>query len=165
MKKLKVLFLASLLIPGSAFAANFNVPQSQPLASVILPDSWTMNSYANGIEGASSDGGIYFAFEVAEDHNVEDAVQTSLELFIKDGIDVDLKTQKKQKITINGLAADMITWAGKNKQSGKSVEVNLTLAPVDPSHFLIISNWGTPEAEKANAADLQIIAKSIKKLN
>lgn len=165
MNKLSAILLATLLVPQAAVAASINLPDDKPLASVTIPDSWHSNKFANGVEGGSADGGIYLAFEVAADQDLDQAVQAAIDIFIKDGIEVDLKTQNKQKVTVNGMDAYNLSWAGKNTKSGESVKTDLTILPLDPEHFLIVSNWGTAEAEKANAAELQTIAKSIKKLN
>ena len=165
MKKLCAILLATLLLPQAALATSITLPDDKPLASVTIPDSWHSNKFANGIEGGSADGGIYLALEVAADEDLDHAVQSAIDIFEKDGIELDLKSQNKQKVTVNGMAAYNLSWAGKNTNSGEAIKTDLTILPLDAGHFLIVSNWGTAEAERANAAELQTIAKSIKKLN
>lgn len=165
MKKLCAILLATLLMPQAAIATTINLPDDKPLASISIPDSWHSNKFPNGVEGGSADGGMYFAFEVAAGQDLDRAVQEAIDIFVKDGIEVDIKTKKKEKVTINGMLGDSMSIQGKNLKSGESVKTDILIFALDAGHFLIISDWGTAAAEKANAADLQTIVKGIKKLN
>eukprot|EP01037_Dinobryon_pediforme_P010668 gene10668-10740_t len=163
MKKFGVLLLAAVLIPGCASAASFNVPESKPLASVVVPDSWEPNAYDGGVEGTSKDGTTYVAFEVVEANDVESATKDALGTFIKGGVEIDPKSAKQKDTKINNIDAFELSYEGKEK--GKVAHVSLTIAPLDAKHFLFVSYWGSPEGEKANLEDLMKIEGSIKKLN
>lgn len=160
MTKFSIVVLAALLAPVSASAANFNVPEDKPLASVIVPDSWSPNSYDGGVEGTSKDGSTYVAFEVVEAKDVETATKEALETFIKGGVEIDFKSAVQKDTKLNGIDAFEIAYTGTEK--GKATHVSVTLALVDPNHFLFVSYWGTPAGEKANMDDLIKIEASIK---
>ncbi len=160
MNKLAILLLAALVAPSAALAANFNVPEDKPLASVIVPDSWSPNSYDGGVEGTSSDGTTYVAFEVVEANDVGTATKAALETFVKGGVEIDFKSAVQKDTKLNGLDAFEFAYNGTEK--GKPATVSLTLALVDPTHFLVVSYWGSPAGEKANMDDLIKIEASIK---
>jgi hypothetical protein len=106
--------LALLLGASAANAKTFPVPDEDTIATVSVPDDWSPNAYDGGVEATSPDSGVYIAIEQVAADDVKSAVEEGLKFFIKQGVEIDPKTQKTQDIKINGLAAqgDRVKEAG-----------------------------------------------------
>lgn len=161
---MKTLFsLAAFALLIGAVAANaktFPVPEDDPIATVSIPDDWSPNAYDGGVEATSPDSGVYIAVEQVAADDVKSAVEEGLKYFIKQGVELDPKTQKTQDIKINGLPAFDLDFSGKDKDG--PAEISLTLVQTNAkAKFLLLYYWGSPAGAKANAAGLKAISDSI----
>jgi hypothetical protein len=148
------------LLPGLALAKTFPVPSDDPIATVNLPDSWSPSAYEGGVEATSDDGKIYVAIEQVAADDVKSATEEGIKFFVKQGVDIDANSMKTKEVKINNLAAFDMSFTGKDKDG--PANVSLTLVKTNAAgKFLLLYYWGSPEGEKANAADLKKISDSI----
>jgi hypothetical protein len=162
MRRLSFAFalLALGLAPSLAGAGTFPVPAENPIATVSIPDSWSPNAYDKGVEGTSSDGKLYVAFESVDAADVKSATEEGLKYYIKNGVTIDQASMKTKDIKINNLDAFDLSFTGTDK-SGPA-NISLTLVQTNAAgKFLLLYYWGSSEGEKANGADLKAISDSI----
>jgi len=148
------------LVAAPAYAKTFPIPAENPIATVSIPDTWSLHDYEGGVEGSSPDGKVYIAVEQVQADDVKAATEEGVKFFAKQGVDIDFDSLKTQEGKINGLPAFDMDMAGKDKDG--PTEVDLTLVGTNASDkFLMLYYWGAPDAAQANLKDLKAIADSI----
>jgi hypothetical protein len=152
--------LALSLYAIGADAKTFAVPDDDPIATVTVPDAWGPNPYDGGVEATSADGTVYIAIEQVTADDVKSAVEEGFKFFLKQGVEVDPKTQKMEDVKINGLDAFDMSFSGKDKDG--PADISLTLVQTNAkTKFMLLYYWGSSEGAKANSADLKAISDSI----
>ena len=161
MKYLAALALTlAIALPLPALAGTFPVPSEDPVGTVSIPDSWEPKPYEGGVEGTSSDGGVYIAVEQVEANDVGSATEEGIKWFAKQGVELDGSSLKTQDMKINGLPAFDMAMKGKDKDG--PTEVSLTLVGTNkPNKFLFVYFWGSAKGQKDNMGELSKIAESI----
>ncbi|MGO4869767.1 MAG: hypothetical protein ACLPGW_04030 [Roseiarcus sp.] len=152
--------LALGLAVSTAGAGTFPIPADDPIATVSIPNSWGPKTYDGGVEATSEDGAIYVALEEVAADDVKSATEEGLKFFIKSGVEINFDAGKTNDTKINGLDAFDMAFTGKDKDG--PANVSLTLVKTNAKgKFLMLYYWGSPDGEKANAADLAKISDSI----
>jgi len=159
MKKLFITFALLLVIPGSGYAKTFELGDDKPVATIMIPDSWSPEEIDNGVQGTSKDGETYVAAEVVEAKNINAAVDDGLKYFQKNGVKIDPATLEKKELKINGF--DAVALQGKGTDKDGPTHVSLTLVIVSGENILLLTYWGTATGEESNGRDLDKIASSI----
>jgi hypothetical protein len=120
--------------PLPAWAKVFPIPTEDPIATINVPDAWEPDTFDGGVEMNSPDNEVYIAAEEVEADNLTDAVAETVKTLAKDGLEI--------------------------KEGACNFSITLVETP-KPNVFLMLSYWGSDEAEKANADALTAIAQSI----
>lgn len=155
-------FVAALLLsaaPLDAQAQVFAIPANDPVASIAAPDDWEPKIFGAGVEMTSPDTEIYIAMEVLKAYSLPLAIQQTVKTLARDGLKIDAGGPRD--IDVNGLKAHRFAYARKDKYD----TANFTLTLVEtarPDAFLMISYWGSEQAEKSYAAELGAILQSIR---
>jgi hypothetical protein len=160
MKKILLLALIAAGVPGAAFAKDVKLPQDKPVIAMSLPDAWSPKDVEDGVEATSADGSTYIVFEVTDAKDLGTLVEESVKFLIKEGVTLDMATKKRGEGVINGMKSVNFDFAGKDKEG--DTKVSLTVLLPNPEKAVLITYWGTAEGEKANAAALDGILKSLK---
>lgn len=160
MRFLVIAATAALLFATAAQAAEMKFPSTEPVASITLPDGWTPNETDTGMEVQSADGSIYLSVDVAEPKDTEQVAKDAIDWLSKEGVTVDLSTQKQSQDKINGRDIFYIDWKGKDKEGDASV--GLAALVLSAETVLVLTYWGTPGEEDKNVAAIVGILKSIK---
>ncbi|OYU49620.1 MAG: histidine kinase [Rhizobiales bacterium PAR1] len=148
------------LAPDLALAKTYTIPDPNPIAVVTLPDDWENTEIAKGVESTSEDDEIYLALEVVELEDVAKAVADTIKWLKGKGVTVDVATEKKGDITINGMTGVHVHWTGTDEDG--PAQIGLTILAVTDKRGLILTYWGSPDGEKANLKELSAIADSLK---
>jgi hypothetical protein len=149
-------FLLS-LVAGSAVADE--KVHAGAGVSVWVPDAWEMTADGDNMMVNTKDG-LAVVFMVIAAKDLDAALEGADEALAASVKELTV-VGEPQAQDINGLAA--ITVDGKGKIEGADVEVGLAIIDVpDPEKALIVVGIGTPDAIKANEADLGKIITSIK---
>ena len=159
-RSLLVALLAVALLPSLAAAKTFPVPADDPIATVNIPDSWNPEPYEGGVEATSEDNKIYVAIEQVAADDVKSATEEGIKFFVKNGVEIDPNSMKTRQTKINNLEAFDLTFTGKDKDGPANVSLTLVATNAN-GKFLLLYYWGSPDGEKANAADLKKISDSI----
>ena len=149
MRLLAIAATAALLFATAAHAAEMKFPSTEPVASITLPDGWTPSETDTGMEVNSADGSIYLSVDVAEPKDTEQVAKDAIEWLGKQGVTVDLSTQKQSQDKINGRDIFYIDWSGKDKEGDASV--GLAALVLSAETILVLTYWGDPAEEQKNA--------------
>jgi len=160
MRLLAIAATAALLFATAVQAAEMKFPSTEPVVSITLPDGWTPNETDTGMEVTSADGSIYLSVDVAEPKDTEQVAKDAIEWLGKQGVTVDLSTQKQSQDKINDRDIFYIDWSGKDKEGDASVGLAALVLSADT--VLVLTYWGTPGEEEKNVAAIVGILKSIK---
>jgi hypothetical protein len=155
--------IASLAFTVAAEAATFRLG-TPPVFAITMPDDWDSSEIDKGVESTSKDEEIYIAAEVVSISKLEDAVTQAVAYLISEGVHIDQKSEKKTEGKIGGMDAIFIEYSGKDEDD-EATEVSIGVIVASPTTAVIVTYWGTPDGEKANAAALTSIVNSIKKID
>ncbi len=161
---MKTILLAAALVGGlasQAYAKRFELPEANPAAVVVIPDTWKPSETDTGLEATSPDGESYIAADTATMKGIEGLVRDDVEFLRKQGVTIDPSTQQKRDSTINGMSISLFRWSGTDKD-GPTL-VTLGVVGVTDNLVLLLTSWSSPAGEKANEGDLTAILQSITK--
>ncbi len=159
MKLLLISLALALAIPGVGYAKTFKIGEGTPVASIMIPDSWSPEEIDNGVEGTSKDGETYVAAEVVAAKDISVAVDDGLKYFMKNGVKIDPATLEKKELKMNGY--DAVDLQGKGTDKDGPTHVSLTLVIISGENIVLLTYWGTATGEESNGKDLNAIASSI----
>jgi hypothetical protein len=159
MNKLVISLALMLAIPGIGHAKTFKLGDDKPVATIMIPDSWSPEEIDNGVEGTSKDGETYVAAEVVDAKNLNAAVDDGLKYFQKNGVKIDPATLEKKEQKIAGF--DAVALEGKGTDKDGPTHVSLTLVIISGEKIVLLTYWGTATGEESNGPDLNKIASSI----
>jgi hypothetical protein len=151
-------FLA--ITPALAMAKSYTIPNPNPVAVITIPDDWETEETIRGLESTSEDEGVYVSVEVTDADTVEKDMTRAIAGLVAEGVELDMATQKQTEFSVNGLKAFMTFWNAKD-EDGKT-QVSITLVMVSDKKTLLMTGWGTEEAQKENLKELTAIMNSIK---
>jgi hypothetical protein len=159
---IRAFLLAGLLAitPALAIAKSYTIPNPNPVAVITIPDDWETEETMRGLESTSDDEGVYFTVEVTDFETVEKDMTRAIAALVAEGVVLDLATQKQTEFSINGLKAHMTFWSAKDEDG--STQISITLVLVSDKKALLMTGWGTEEAQKENLEELTAIMNSIK---
>lgn len=162
MKRFLFPALLSFALCAPAFAGTYKLPDKKPIVSITLPESWKTDEIDDGIESVSDDEEVYMAIESTSEKNVSKAMEESVQYLKKKGVIVKQDTMKQETMKMGDMDVVDISWDGKDEDG--DCKVSLTVVGMSDTQGLLITYWASPEGEKKHQAELNAIAKSIKKL-
>ncbi len=159
---LRAFLLVGLLAisPALAVAKSYTIPNPNPVAVITIPDDWETEETTRGLESTSDDEGVYFTVEVTDFASVEKDMTRAIAALVAEGVVLDMATQKQTEFSVNGLKAFMTFWNAKDEDG--STQISITLVLVSDKKALLMTGWGTEEAQKENLEELTAIMNSIK---
>jgi hypothetical protein len=155
-------FLWAILITP-AFSATHKVPADDPIATIEISDKWQTKQLGEGIEATSPDGGVSFLIMPVEGRKVAESMSEAMRyLRGKNGITVKSDSVQREQGKLNDMETRKFSWQGKDMKGG-DVEIRFTIVSIVQNKRLLVAYWGSPEAEKKRATELNKILQSIKK--
>jgi hypothetical protein len=154
--------LFCLLVTPAAWAKNFAVPEKNPVATLIIPDSWTIESIDYGYSAKSSDGDVFFSVEYATGSRIDRMLDNNTEWMQENRIQPRGKPVEKQ-IEIGGLSAKLLHYDASDENGDTTVD--FVFISGGGGRLIMLTLWGSEEELKANQADIDAIKKSIKAIN
>lgn len=159
LKAIAAMGLLALGMSGAAMAETYVLPNGKPLVSITIPETWESTEIAKGIEASSPDEGVYIAAEIVETNKVDVAIKEAVKYLIDNGVEIDQASMVKKETKFGSFDAIEVDWTGKDEDGPTQVSVSIVILSETKTMFL--TYWASPEAGKANAADLNAIAASI----
>jgi len=166
MRKLLAIAALAFTLPMTAFAADFNLGDDKPVASISVPDDWSPEKYDNGVQGQSAEG-VYFFAEVVEAADGAKAVEGALKFLEEQGVtitEVISEPKEGEKLTVNGIDYSQFDWKGKDKEGDTTVQLALYDMVQQNGHFLILTTWAPPEVKQSELEGYISILKSVKEI-
>lgn len=156
---LAALFTCSAFAPG--FAKNLAVPARDPVATLVIPDSWKPTAIEFGYSGKSPDGDVFFSVEYATEARAAKMFALNVEWMKENKIKPKGKPSERE-IQIGGLTGQLISYEATDDNG--DTEIDFVVIPAG-KRMIMLTMWGSKEEQKANKKDLDIIQNSIKAIN
>jgi opacity protein-like surface antigen len=160
MKKLLIAASAVLLLASTASAKMWEIPSNRPVATLDMPKGWDTSETANGIEGTSDDGAVYFSVDIASPKKMDSIIDDAAKFLDDQGIKIDTNTQKYTEDKLNGKDIIYIGWSATDKDGPASV--GLAVLILDEKTVLVLTYWGTQGDEDKHQPEINKILGSIK---
>jgi hypothetical protein len=133
MRRLFIAFAFTFAIPvitvsGAANAKTFTLGDDKPVATIMIPDSWSPEEIDKGVEGTSKDGETYVAAELIDAKDMKTAMDAGIAYFQKNGVKIDPATLQKKEMKMG--AFDAVDLSGKGTDKDGPTHVSLTLVIV-----------------------------------
>ncbi len=150
------------LTVGSAFAKDFELPETKPVISITIPDSWKPEELDSGVHGQSPDEGIYLSVESTQsEKGMDEIMKSTFEMLDEHKVVLDKASKKTSKFTIAGEEAEESIYSGKDEDGEATVSITLV---VIGKNVFVFTYWATDEKVKKNQPTVVKIMKSIKSL-
>jgi hypothetical protein len=162
MKTLLIAVLATLLaVP--ALAATHNIPEDNPLVSVVVPDKgWTASKIARGIELSDEDDEVYLSIEGIDGNNATETGAAAVAYLNRQGVTVDQSTKTEKEGKLGDFTVNDIGWKGKDKDG--DVLVHITIITITPQRGILFTYWASPKGDVQHDDAIRTMVKSIKKV-
>jgi hypothetical protein len=160
MRKLVLAAIFVAAMPCCAFAKVLRIPDSGAVATISIPDAWTINEIDSGVEATSPDSGVYLSVVATATTDVKQSTIDAIRLLAKRGVSIDAATMKQKDSRINGMDVVDLAWDGKDEDGPTKLAV--TLVGASAERLLLLTYWMSPAGERANGKDLRAITDSIK---
>jgi hypothetical protein len=162
MKSLMIAILAAMLA-APALAATHNIPDSNPIVTVTVPDKgWKATKVARGIELEDDDDEVYLSIEGIDGSNVSETAAGAVAYLNRAGVTIDQSTKTEKEGKLGEFTVNDIGWKGKDKDG--DVIVHLTIVTVTPQRGVLFTYWASPKGDKENDAAITAMIKSMKKV-
>lgn len=160
----KQLMMATLLVcsavaPG--FAKNLAVPAKDPVATLVIPDSWKPEKIDFGYAGMSPDRGVFFSVEYATAARLDKMFALN-DQWMKENKIKPKGEPTEMEITLNGLPATLFTYQAIDENG--DTEIDFVLIPAG-KRIIMLTLWGSQKEQQANKKDLDVIKNSVKPIN
>ena len=152
--------LGSLLLP--LHAKDYKLPKENALFSITFPEKWEVTHEDESVDGVSEDGAIELYAQTDDAETIEDSVKESIEYLAGEGVTLKPDTEKKNEGEINGMKVSGINWDGTDKDG--ACRITLSFIDVGSDQVITLLYWGSIEAEKEHAIELEKIIGSMKQL-
>jgi hypothetical protein len=161
---IKAILLAAFFVfaPIGAIAKTHAIPDPNPIAVVTIPDDWEVKSIPGGIEVTTEDEEYYFAIEVTNKRAAERDFTSSLAWLIGKGVKINEASQKEVPFSLNGMDGFMLVWDAMDEDG--PTQVSIALLQVTENRLLLVTGWGTEQAQKDNGDDLLKMMNSLRKI-
>lgn len=146
----------------SAFADTFKLPESKPVISFVLPDSWNPTATAAGLEAVSVDNEIYLAVEFVDEDSIKDVFESDRSFLKDQGVTIEEKQQAEPDTMINKMPVMHKNFNGTDKEG--PCDVSLSIIEVAQGQALVIMYWGSPNAAEKHKDSLEKIMNSMTKI-
>ena len=161
--RLAVLGVSLAVLPVSAHAKVFELPEENPAITVTLPDAWSPEEIDKGAQATSPDSSIYVALEIEKAKDTQKAVQDALVWLRKKGVKFDQSSQRRKEGEINGLPVVQLEFDGKDNDGPTSVALSVFV--LSSERIGILTFWGSPKGQKKYANQLETVLKSFQPLS
>jgi hypothetical protein len=156
---LAVILVCTAVAPG--IAKNLAVPAKDPVATLMIPDTWKQKEIEFGYSGTSPDEAIFFSVEYARSDRIDKLFALNDD-WMKENKIVQKGEPKQQEITLGGLAAKLFTYQATDENG--PTEVDFVIIPAG-KRIVLLTLWGSEKEQKDNKADIDSIKNSIKAIN
>jgi hypothetical protein len=153
------MIVCAAVAPG--VAKNLAVPEKNPVATLMIPDTWTQQEIEFGYSGTSPDGNLFFSVEFAKSDRIDKLFATNDDWMRENKISATGEP-KQQEVLLGGLSAKVFTYQATDENG--PTEVDFVIIPAG-KRIVLLTLWGSLKEQNDNKADLDLIKNSIKAIN
>jgi hypothetical protein len=161
-KRFAIAMIAALASFGPVFAKNLAVPPKDPVATLMIPDSWKPEAIDFGYSAKSPDGDIFFSVEYASGPRIAKMLANNDD-WLKDNKIRPTGEPTEREFNFGGLPAKLINYKAKDENG--DTEVDFVIIPAGPNRVIMLTLWGSKEEQAKNKDDLMAIQNSFKAIN
>jgi predicted Zn-dependent protease len=144
---------------GAAMAKTVPVVPGQVIGQVEVPDSWTVNRTPRGIEIASPDEEVMIWMEVFRRDQGEAVMREHERYFQEQGVRITGPDTMQDSVT-NGIRARVQSYPATWKGKPTILAYQTYGAETEPSRFLMITYWASPEGDRRYAAQVRSVVST-----
>ena len=161
MKNTFIALVLSAFLVSPALAATFNIPDTNPLATVTVPDQdWKATKIDRGIELETSDDEVYLAIEAVELKDLKQIVAQAMVVLQRGGVSIDPSTEKQVAGKLLGHQYDDIGWKGKDKDG--DVMIHMSVLSLNATDGIMFTYWASPDGDKTHDPAIRKMIESLK---
>lgn len=153
---LGAMLAASVVLPASA--KNFAFPKNNPVATVVIPDSWKTTAIDYGFEAKSPGEDIYFSIESAGEKGL-DAMMDVTASWMKDNNIKPKGKAEEHDLSIAGMNGKILVY--KCTDDNGDTEVDLILLS-SGNRIIMMTMWGSEKEQQDHKAELDAIMQSVR---
>ena len=154
-----VVAVALFAAPAAAWAKTIALAGTAPVATITIPDGWDTTAADGGLESLSSDKAVYLSGEIVASEDLKAAGQEVARTLAEQKIKIDPKSQKAVPLNVAGMPGAAISWDASDADG--PTQVHMVVLKAKPGQQVVLLRWGDADAEKAHAAEIDAIVKSI----
>ena len=144
------------------FAEDYKLPKKNPLFSISFPDKWTITHQDESVDAVTEDESIQLNAQTDDAETLEASISESIEYLTKAGVKIKEDSKKENDGEINGMKVGGVNWDGTDEDG--ECRVSLSFINIGSGKVITLLYWGSTEAEKKHAKELEGIISSMKML-
>jgi hypothetical protein len=141
LRKFICALIMMLYFTGLAHAAPYDVPNTNPVFTLSVPDPWNPNHSDNGIDGSSPDYTLFFFISVMDAKDADAVQADGIAMLTHNGMTIDAKSAKPGTTSHAGQSFTEVTYAAKEDAGPRTVRISA--APLGSGRFIQLVVWGT----------------------
>jgi hypothetical protein len=159
-KLIMAVFIVS-VFTGSVVAGIVDVPSTNPVITVHIPDSWKPEDTDKGVSCESPDGVVTIFFEIVKsERGMKKLIDENVDWLVTDqGVKIDASTKNEQDIAVGGIKSSLIGYDADSKEYGPA-KVGFIFTPVGDK-LLVTTYWLTVEDYDKQDARVNKILESV----
>lgn len=162
MRRVMTAIVLACALVAPAMAKTLTIPESDPLVNIEVPDSgWEVTKIARGVEISTADDELYLAIKATGAASTKELIDQAVNYLKREGVTIDLKTQKESQGKVNGFDVADVGWEGKDKDG--DVVIHLTVMSITPEREILFTYWASPKGDKKYDPETAKIFQSVKK--
>ena len=147
-----------LLLP--LHAEDYKIPKKDPVFTLSFPDKWTVTHESESVDAVTEDKSIELYAQTDDADSIEDSVKAAIDYLTKSGVKIKADSQKEHESEIAGRKASGLNWDATDEDG--ACRVSLTFIDIGNDQAITLLYWGSEEASKKHAKELDSIIGSMK---
>jgi len=150
-----------LLLP--IHAEDYKLPKKDSLFSISFPDKWTVTHEDESVDAITEDESIQLNAQTDDAETLSESISDSIDYLTEAGVKIKEDSKKENDGEINGMKIGGVNWDATDKEG--ACRVSLSFIDIGGGKVITLLYWGSTEAEKKHAKELEEILGSMKLLN
>jgi hypothetical protein len=165
MKKFAIAAVVFLSLLGAiSFARTLKIPKRNPVASVVVPDSWEPEETDDGYAIESPDQVATVFLEVTSKKGMNDLIEENVDWLANDQkVKIDAGSKSTQDFETGDRKWGRVSWEGTSKEWGKAV-VGFLFTEVGKGKVMTVTYWITKKDSEKHLPTLEKIFSSVKSI-
>lgn len=152
--------LSVLLLP--VHAEDYRLPKKNSLFSISFPEKWSVTHEDESVDAVTEDNTIQLNAQTDDAETLEESISESIDYLTEAGVKIKEDSKKENDGEINGMKVGGVNWDATDEDG--ACRVSLSFIDIGGGKVITLLYWGSIEAEKEHAKELEGILGSMKLL-